>query len=90
MKTIYKYPLENIPGGNIITMPADYELLTVNYDPKGDICLWAIVDTEAENTEVCIVILGTDWPMLKDVKYKYINTLKQGPYVWHAFKVEKE
>jgi hypothetical protein len=90
LKTIYKYPLENIPSGNIITMPADYELLTVDYDPNGEICLWAIVNTEVENTEVCIAILGTGWPMLEDIKHKYINTFKQGPYVWHAFEIEKE
>jgi hypothetical protein len=71
-------------------MPADYELLTVDYDPNGEICLWAIVNIEVENTEVCIAVLGTGWLMLEDVKHKYINTLKQGPYVWHAFEVEKE
>lgn len=90
MKTIYKYPLKNIPNENIITIPADYELLTVDYDPKGNICLWAIVNNDVEDTEICITILGTGWPMLEDAKYKYINTLKQDLYVWHAFEIEKE
>ena len=44
MKFIYKYPITNMPGNNIIQIPEDRQILKLDYDPNGILCIWALVD----------------------------------------------
>lgn len=89
MKFIYKYPITNMPGNNIIQIPEDRQILKLDYDPNGILCIWAFVDTDSEKKDINIVLLGTGWPIDNDeyMKLHYINTINDGPYVWHAFEV---
>lgn len=89
MYCIYKYPLNNIPGGNIIEMPEDAQILKLGYDPNGVLCIWAFVQPDLPKKNKTILLAGTGWPFEKEewMKLHYINTVNDGPYVWHAFEV---
>ena len=89
MQVIYKYPIQRIPGHNPLQLPKDYKILKLDYDPNHILCLWAFVENENEKEDIDINLVGTGWPL--DINPKvvtYINTINDGPYVWHAFEVK--
>ena len=64
--------------------------LSAGYDSSGDICVWAIVDPEAEideRVEYDILQIGTglDFSQDKLDNMEFINTVKEEPYMWHIF-----
>ena len=64
--------------------------LSAGYDPSGDICVWAIVDPEAEideKVEYNILQIGTGWNFNQNEldNMEFIGTAKEGPYIWHIF-----
>ena len=86
-KTIWKYPLKLTVGQNI-SFPIGAEFLTVQV--QGDnICLWALVDPEADTEIRFIEIFGTGSPVGYDkgVSRKYISTFQMqgGLFIYHAF-----
>ena len=88
MQIIYKYPI-SAPGFNTLTLYKDYKILKLGYDPNRTLCIWAIVNTEKEKEEVQITLVGTGWPLdFETVNATYIDTINDGPYVWHAFEVK--
>ena len=94
MTTIYKYPIEpniekielNIPGGGPI--------LSAGLDPMGVPCIWSIVNTDEPDEVVTFYCVGTGWPldwiMEEQNNLKFVDTIKQGIYVWHIFTVGEE
>lgn len=56
MKTIHKYPLD--PRRPIVEMPIGAKVLSVQIQ-RGDVCLWALVDTSAEIERRAFIVLGT-------------------------------
>jgi hypothetical protein len=86
MKTIYKYPLTPAIKQHI-PLPKDAEILTVQVQ-KGDICLWASVNTHNHIKERCIEIYGTGHEIPDDgMERKYISTfqLDGGSLIYHTF-----
>lgn len=64
--------------------------LSAGYDSSGDICVWAIVDSEAEineRVEYDILQIGTGWDFSQNEldNMEFIGTVKEGPYIWHIF-----
>ena len=64
--------------------------LSTGYDSSGDICVWAIVDPEAEideRVEYDILQIGTGWNFNQNEldNIEFIGTVKEGPYIWHIF-----
>ena len=64
--------------------------LSAGYDSSGDICVWAIVDPEAEideRVEYNILRIGTGWNFNQNEldNIEFIGTVKEGPYMWHIF-----
>lgn len=89
MQTIYKYPIKNMPGHNTLSLPKGYQILKLGYDPNKILCLWAIVETDNEKEDLDITLVGTGWPLdINPEIVTYINTINDGPYVWHAFEVK--
>lgn len=90
MKTIYKYKLEpnkNDKHESSISIHDSYELLTFGYDGNGDLCLWAIVNTDNDKV-ICkffIVLTGEPFPSIQF--YRYIKTVINKQYVGHIFQV---
>lgn len=82
---IYKYPLNAITEQNI-TMPAKSEILTVQV--QGDtLCLWALVNPDAELKERTIEIYGTGHLLIDADSLQYISTfmLESDTLVFHVF-----
>lgn len=90
MKTIYKYPIDPTLEKIELAVPGGGEVLAADLDPRGDICVWILVDTEKKDKKVNIYCLGTGMPMdwiQEDILF-FIGTVKDGLYMWHIFKGE--
>lgn len=86
---IYKYELGNL-GENKVEMPQGAQVLSAKIDPKGDVCIWAIVNPELENELRTFFVVGTGWDLPEAFSGKLIDfygTVIQEPYVWHVFEV---
>lgn len=88
MKTIYKYR---------ISLAADFQTIDVHdgaqflhvAEQHGEICLWAIVDSEADMVSRRIRVIGTGLSA-EDVKFEqHIGSVLvlNGTYVFHIFDV---
>lgn len=82
MTTIWKFPLA-VADSYQITIPKGAEILTVQRQHE-QVCIWAIVDTNAEKERRVFEIHGTGNPMAVHTR-KYIGTFQQGISVWHVF-----
>ena len=87
MRSIWKFGLT---GGRTTIREKVIKWLSAGYDTSGDICVWAIVDPEAETderVEYDILQIGTGWDFGQDEldSMEFIGTLKEGPYMWHVF-----
>lgn len=80
MKTIYKYPLNNIYiKGPII------KFLSVQ-SQRGLPCLWAEIDTDLPNKNYLVSITGTGLNIPKNGIY--IGTIQTEDYVFHYYLIE--
>jgi len=88
MITVYKYVL---PVMDVCTVmiPRGAEFLTVG-EQRGDVCLWAKVDTEKDVEEMTFRIAGTGHA-LANGKFSYIGTVMmcEGTLVFHVFECAK-
>ena len=84
MKVIYKYPV-----GEEIDLPCDHKVLKAEYQGT-ELFAWVLVDLESETEKYKFVIKGTGHPegLFYD-EGEYVDTVFEGPYVWHIFKVKK-
>lgn len=80
MKTIYKYPLNNVYIKGPIT-----KFLSVQ-NQHGTPCLWAEVDTDLPNKNYLVSITGTGLNIPKDGIY--IGTIQIENYVFHYYLIE--
>ena len=80
MKTIYKYNTGEIllPQGAIVRKAGMQ---------NGMIALWAEVDTDAPDEHRHFVAYGTGWEIATDRNHCYIDTVFDGPFVWHVYEV---
>jgi hypothetical protein len=83
MKAIYKYQL-SLQGVDIRTLPADFEVLSVQIQ-HNIITMWAYVDDTSNACEVEIKIIGTGTEFKNRRKYSYIGTVQLDSFVWHIF-----
>jgi hypothetical protein len=86
MKRIYKYELKD---GRGVEMPIGAKVLTIQTQ-NGLPYIWALVDTDVECDFRYFTIVGTghDFPEADD--FTYINTIQDGPFVWHIFELIKK
>ena len=88
MQVIYKYPIK-MPGYNAMSLPENYKILKLGYDANDIPCVWALVETDNEKVDFDITLVGTGWPLdINPEIATYIDTIVDGPYVWHAFEVK--
>lgn len=84
MKTIYRYPIQL--GDNTINTYENYQILSTDLDPRGDMSIWVLVDTsENKDEKLNVVVTGTgyDFPHMKNPCF--IGTVRDGAYMWHVF-----
>lgn len=85
-KRVWKYQL-SITDWQALYMPIGAVILSVQ-EQFGDICLWAMVDSEEEIYENrIIIIVGTGNPAEHVDPINYIGTVQthDGSLVWHVF-----
>lgn len=79
MITVYKYGegVVNMPKGAIVRKAAMQ---------NGRVTLWAEVDTSQPLEARTFVTYGTGWE-IDEEKRCYIDTIFDGPFVWHVYEV---
>jgi hypothetical protein len=84
MKTIWKFPLD-IEDKVRIPLPIGAEFLSVQVQNE-TLCLWALVDPDAEKTMRYLSVYGTGHK-IPDDPGRYISTFQMlgGRLVFHAF-----
>ena len=87
MRSIWKFKLNSDINPNKEKV---IKWLSADYDSSGDICVWAIVDPEAdidERVKYDILQIGTGWDLSQNEldNMEFIGTVKEGPYMWHIF-----
>jgi len=87
-KTIWKYELQVIDHPQRIDIPLDSKIMTVQSQGES-ICMWVMVDPDAEKETRYFEVFGTGGPIHCDmgVSRQYIGTfqLLEGKFVGHLF-----
>lgn len=86
MKTIFKFAIP-ITDLQVVNMPEGAEVLTAQMQGS-ELCLWALVDPEADRKPRQFRIAGTGHKLPADPG-AYIGTAQMhgGQLVWHVFEV---
>lgn len=87
MKTIWKYELP-VRDVVYINMPVLSQILTIQ-EQRGSICLWALVDPNASQTQRVFRIVGTGHDVPEHNTGVYIDTFQMegGDLVFHVFEI---
>ena len=84
MKTIYRYPIQ--VGANEILTYKNFQVLSAKIDPREDLSIWVMVDTSEEKTETLkVFVAGTGWDFPQIENPVFVDTVKEGEYMWHVF-----
>jgi hypothetical protein len=87
MKTIYKYPLYNVPGINHVSLPANALIVSVGLDPNNALCLWAFVNPKNVAYDIRkILVTGTGFPIVEP-SLRFMSTVRINEYMWHVLEV---
>lgn len=86
MKTIYKYPLTPT-----LLLPQDAVILKADMQ-LGNMYIWALVNpNEIFKEERKFECIGTGHHFEYDrIQYTFINTIFDGPFVWHIFELTNQ
>lgn len=84
LRRVFKYPIP-ITDAFAIDMPVGAQILDVQ-DQRGQLCMWALVDPEAEIEQRSFRLAGTGHP-IKGWGLHHIATVQmaEGTLVWHLF-----
>ena len=85
MKRIYKYELKE----GSVEMPIGAKILTIQ-DQNDRPYIWALVDIAAQCEFRNFTIVGTGYDFPEADDFTYINTIQDGPFVWHIFELIKK
>lgn len=87
---IYKYPIGQPDGYFGIEMPKGAKLLSVQ-GQYATVCIWALVDPDAEKVARCFRMYGTGHPM-SHPELPYVGTFQVhgGQLVFHLFDAGEE
>lgn len=83
---IYKYPLQ-LMDRQTLSMPDGAKILSIQAQ-RDQVCLWAMVDENAQEIARTIAIYGTGQP-IPDEPGTYMQTFQMagGNLVFHAFEI---
>lgn len=90
LRKVFKYPIDIIDL-QYIMLPKDAEIISAQIQGENEaLCLWALVDPNAENKKRLIKIAGTGHE-IHEADLKFINTFQifHGKGVFHVFEVIK-
>jgi hypothetical protein len=85
-KSIWKFPMPL--DGATVEMNAGAEVLHVALQ-HGQLCLWALTDTEGPQERRRFITYGTGHPVPSDLRLSHVGTVLTdgGRFVWHIFEV---
>jgi hypothetical protein len=83
MKTIFKYPL-SVTDTQVLKMPKNADVFSAQFQ-SDQLCVWGLVDTEAELEDREFRIFGTGHPFEVSGMFRFVDTVQQGSLVWHIF-----
>lgn len=83
MMVVYKYPLSLVSKQHV-QMPLGAKILSVAKQ-REQLCLWALVDTEAVSYARLIEIHGTGQRFKQSESQSFVGTVFDVPFVWHVF-----
>lgn len=86
MRTIYKYQIPLDAQCFKLTLRHGVRILDVQIQ-NGVPCLWAEIDTDAEEEVFYFFIQGTGNPILEESRY-YLGTWQAREFVWHLYSEE--
>ena len=82
MVKIYKY--EIIPGG--VKSHTDRFVAVLKTDWQGsNLCVWCLVSEFARESTITFMSLPTGYEFPYSDEMHYLDSIKDGPYVWHVF-----
>lgn len=87
MYSVYKYTLNDLASTQELTLPKESKFLKASMQ-HNKITLWYLVDLQQVNKNSIkhtIHVKGTGSPSSKISTMKYLDTVFNGPYVWHLF-----
>lgn len=85
-ETIYKYQIE-VTDVQAVVMPEGARILSAQMQ-LGRLCLWAAVETANKPSARSIWVYGTGNPAFGMPGKRHIETVQDGPLVWHVFESE--
>lgn len=90
MLTVYKYAVAPSLETIDLDIPGGGPIISAGIDPGGNVCVWAMVDTDEPEEKVRILCVGTGWPLDAIMNEEanglnFIGTVKEGIYMWHLF-----
>ena len=90
MLTIWKYEIAPDFTNQIVRMPAGARMMSFGIDPHGELCFWALVDSEAPMEEHLVACIGTGWHANHIVEAQgrvatFVGSVTQNAHVWHLF-----
>ena len=86
MRTIYKYELTRV-----VTLPINSQVLKAGMQ-NGSMYIWVLIDPNEKQTYYAnFEIIGTGHTFEFDyLTHTYIDSLFDGPFVWHILEVNKD
>lgn len=83
MIRIYKYQLNKDRKINMIPTFKGAEIINADLDLDGKMCIWAIIDDEAERVLIPVGVYWTGEPIVQMGKMKYVGMINDG-LIWHV------
>jgi hypothetical protein len=85
MLTIYKYELRCDHGATqSFSIPEQHKVLSVQMQ-HGKVCVWILVNLKTPLTTLKFHVFGTGHEIETVLGLDYLDTVQEGPYVWHIF-----
>lgn len=81
--TIWKFPLK-LTDSQFVEMPDDAHILCVKMK-NGVLTMWAQVNPTFTKRYYQVLIVGTGNPAPEPERGQYIDSVFDGPFVWHVF-----
>ena len=88
MQKVFKYPLE-LKSEQRVEIPVGASYLHVDVQ-RGQICLWALVEDDAQCEMRLFLIAGTGHPVPENVtSMEHVGSVltDNGAFVWHVFDI---
>ena len=84
MKSIRKFPVEEVTGEQSVEMPVGAQPLSVQVQ-AGQVCIWSLVDPKAKKEKRFVQIFGIGHPVVNEGAFIGTFQMSGGAPVFHVF-----